>query len=110
MAVRGVWQTFDPIVTGAWAVASGLALGRLGHRSLGTVGVALGSVAVLFAGLRATGVQPEPVLYVAAAVLGVAIWAYVLGLTGWLWREVGVRPSEPPRRPQTDRPVFRTRR
>ena len=41
-AVRGVWQTFDPIVTGAWAVASGLALRRLGRRSLGTIGVALG--------------------------------------------------------------------
>jgi hypothetical protein len=37
-AVRGVWQTFDPIGTGAWAVASGLALGRLGRRFLGTVG------------------------------------------------------------------------
>jgi hypothetical protein len=91
-AVRGVWQTFDPIVTGAWAVASGLALGRLGHGFLGRVGVALGSVAVLFAGVRATGVQSERVLYVAAAVLGVAIWVYVLGLTGWLWREVRVRP------------------
>jgi hypothetical protein len=54
-----------------------------------SIGVAMSSVAVLFAGLRATGVQSEPVLYVAAAVLGVAIWAYVLGLTGWLWREVG---------------------
>jgi hypothetical protein len=90
-AVRGVWQTFDPIVTGAWAVASGLALGRLGHRLLGTVGAALGSVAVLFAGLRATGVQSEPVLYGVAAILGVAIWAYVLGLTAWLWRDVRVR-------------------
>ena len=38
-AVRGVWQTFDPIVTGAWAIASGLALGRLGRRFLGRIGV-----------------------------------------------------------------------
>jgi hypothetical protein len=91
-AVHGVWQTFDPIVTGAWAVATGLALGRLGHGFLGRVGVVLGGVAVLFAGLRATGVQSEPVLYVTAAVLGVAIWVYVLGLTVWLWREGGVRP------------------
>jgi hypothetical protein len=90
-AVRGVWQTFDPIVTGAWAVATGLALGRLGHGLLGRVGVALGGVAVLFAGLRATDV-PEPVLYVAAALLGVAIWAYVLGLTAWLWKEARARP------------------
>jgi len=52
---------------------------------------ALGSVAVLFAGLRATGVQSEPVLYGVAALLAVAIWSYVLGLTAWLWRDVRVR-------------------
>jgi hypothetical protein len=91
-AVRGVWQTFDPIVTGAWAIASGLALGRLGRRFLGMVGVTLGITAVLFAGLRAAGIQWEPVLYGVAAVVGVAIWAYVLGLSVWLWRDVRVRP------------------
>jgi hypothetical protein len=87
-AVRGVWQTFDPIVTGAWAIASGLALGRLGRRFLGRIGVALGSTAVLFAGLRAAAVQWEPVLYGVAALFGVAIWVYVLGLSAWLWRDV----------------------
>ena len=91
-AVRGVWQTLDPIVTGAWAIASGLALGRLGRRFLGMVGVTLGSTAVLFAGLRAAGVQWAPVLYGVAAVFGVAIWVYVLGLSVWLWRDVRVRP------------------
>jgi hypothetical protein len=91
-AIRGVWQTFDPIVTGAWSIASGLALGRLGRRFLGMVGVTLGSTAVLFAGLRAAGVQWAPVLYGVAAVFGVAIWVYVLGLSVWLWRDVRVRP------------------
>jgi hypothetical protein len=78
----------DPIVTGAWAIASGLALGRLGRRFLGRIGVALGSTAVLFAGLRAAAVQWEPVLYGVAALFGVAIWVYVLGLSAWLWRDV----------------------
>ncbi|HET7518746.1 MAG TPA: hypothetical protein VFN05_13865 [Actinomycetes bacterium] len=47
-AVRGGWQTLDPIVVGAWAVASGLALRRLGRRALGAVGVVLGTSAALF--------------------------------------------------------------
>jgi len=85
-AVRGVWQTFDPIVTGAWAIASGLAIRRLGRRSLGAIGVGLGSVAALFAISRATGVQSEPVLFAIAAVFLVVVWIYVLGLTAWLLR------------------------
>jgi hypothetical protein len=88
-AVRGVWQTLDPIVVGAWAVATGLALRRLGRRALGTVGIVLGTSAALFCVLRATGVQSEVVLYAVAVVLGVAIWVYVLGLTAWLWRQEG---------------------
>jgi hypothetical protein len=91
-AVRGVWQTFDPIVIGAWAVASGLALRRLGRRSLGTIGVVLGGSAAVFAVLRAAGVQWDLLLYAVGAVLGLGIWAYVLGLTAWLLREVRVRP------------------
>lgn len=90
-AGRGVWQTFDPIVVGAWALASGLALRRLGRRFLGPVGVALGSAAILFAALRTTDV-PEPVLLAAAAVFAVVIWVYVLGLTVWLWRKQQARP------------------
>jgi hypothetical protein len=35
--------------------------------------------------LRATD-APEPLLFAVAAVFGVAIWVYVLGLTVWLWR------------------------
>jgi hypothetical protein len=92
VAVRGVWQTFDPIVTGAWAVASGLALRRLGRRWLGTIGVALGGGAALFAVLRATGVRSELVLYAVAAGFGLAIWVYVLGLTAWLLRDIRARP------------------
>jgi hypothetical protein len=91
-AVRGVWQTFDPIVIGAWAVASGLALRRLGRRSLGTIGVVLGGSAAVFAVLRATSVQWDLLLYAVGAVLGLGIWAYVLGLTAWLLGEVRVRP------------------
>jgi hypothetical protein len=91
-AVRGVWQTFDPIVIGAWAVASGLALRRLGRRSLGTIGIVLGGSAAVFAVLRAAGVQWDLLLYAVGAVLGLGIWAYVLGLTAWLLREVRVRP------------------
>jgi hypothetical protein len=86
-AVRGVWQTFDPIVTGAWAVASGLALRRPGRRSLGTVGIVLAGAAALFVALRATGSGSELVLYAVSAVFGVAIWGYVLGLTAWLLRD-----------------------
>jgi hypothetical protein len=89
-AARGVWQTFDPVVTGAWAAASGLALRRLGRRSLGTIGLVLAGAAVVFAGVRATGVQSYPVLYVVAAVFAVAIWAYLLGLGAWL---LGMRIS-----------------
>jgi uncharacterized membrane protein len=70
----------------------GLALRRLGRRFLGPVGVALGSTAILFAGLRATD-APEPLLFAVAAVFGVAIWVYVLGLTVWLWREQKTRPG-----------------
>jgi hypothetical protein len=87
-AVRGVWQTFDPIVTGAWAIASGLALRRLGRRPLGTIGIALGGAAALFGGLRAIGIQSDPLLFAVAAVFGVTIWVYVLGLTVWLLRDV----------------------
>jgi len=99
-AVRGVWQTFDPIVTGAWAVASGLALRRLGRRSLGTIGVALGSAAVLFAVLRAIGVRSELVRFAVAAVFAVAIWSYVPGLTTWLLRDA--RGSATSARPATE--------
>ena len=88
-AVRGVWQTLDPIVVGAWAVASGLALRRLGRRALGAIGVVLGTSAALFCVLRATGVHSEVLLYTVAVVLGVAIWVYVLGLTAWLWKQQG---------------------
>jgi hypothetical protein len=89
-AVRGVWQTFDPIVVGAWAVASGLALRRLGRRFLGAVGVVLGTGAATFGVLRATDVHSEVVLYGVAVVLGVAIWIYVLGLAAWLWKQEGL--------------------
>jgi uncharacterized membrane protein len=78
-----------------WAMIldiGGLALRRLGRRFLGPVGVALGSTAILFAGLRATD-APEPLLFAVAAVFGVAIWVYVLGLTVWLWREQKTRPG-----------------
>jgi hypothetical protein len=49
-----------------------------------------GSTAILFAGLRATD-APEPLVFAVAAVFGVAIWVYVLGLTVWLWREQKTR-------------------
>jgi hypothetical protein len=42
--------------------------------------------------LRATD-APEPLLFAVAAVFGVAIWVYVLGLTVWLWREQKTRPG-----------------
>ena len=91
-ALPGYQQYARQVVRNAQALASGLALGRLGRRFLGMVGVTLGITAVLFAGLRAAGVQWEPVLYGVAAVVGVAIWAYVLGLSVWLWRDVRIRP------------------
>ena len=86
-AVRRVWQTLDPIVAGAWAVASGLALRRLGRRALGAVRVVLGTSAALFCVLRTTGVHSEVVLYTVVVVFGVAIWVYVLGLAAWLWKQ-----------------------
>jgi hypothetical protein len=86
-AVRGVWQTLDPIVAGAWAAATGLALRRLGRRSLGAIGIVLGTSAALFCVLRATGIHSEVLLYGIAAVFGVTIWVYVLGLTVWLWKQ-----------------------
>src|SRR2546423_7852744 len=75
-AVRGIWQTLDPILTGAWAVASGLALRRLGRRSLGTIRVALGGVAALFAVLRATWGRSDSVLYALAVLFFAAEWVY----------------------------------
>jgi len=92
-AVRGVWNTFDPIVAGGWAVASGLARRRLGHRLLGTIGVALGAAAGLFAVLRSTGVRSDPVLYAAAALFFAAVWAYVLGLSAWMLKAMGASPE-----------------